>query len=348
MIQDNCSIKYITTEQTHDEWVAARKEGIGGSDAGVIVGASRYASPFSLYHEKRGSVVSEFTGNDATRWGSRLERSIAEEYAELYNACVVAYPATLVSNERSWQVANIDFLIMGHDHNGLYPAGKVTDIDASSLGFTRLHTPESILEIKTNGLVGRASSDWDDDNYPETYAYQTMHYCAVTGLRKAVLAALVGGRGLQVRDLEFSEEEIEALNGHEAKFWQMVEAGVEPEASGLNADFDTLKSLYPESVGEAVEVTEFVADIVSEYATAKTELDAAEAKAKALRAQIEQAIGDAEAITFGGSTLCTFKSTKSGEAIDTKALEAELPEVAQKFKKMKPGYRVLRLSKKLA
>jgi putative phage-type endonuclease len=340
---NKCSIKYITTEQTHDEWVEARKEGIGGSDAGVIVGASRYASPFSLYHEKRGSVVSDFTGNESTRWGNRLERSIAEEYAETYNASVVAYPVTLVSNEREWQVANVDFFIMRHDHNGLYPAGKVTDIEASRLNLERLHTPEAILEIKTNGLVSRASSDWDDDNYPETYAYQTMHYCAVTGLRKAVLAALVGGRGLQVRDLEFSEEEIEALNGHEAKFWQMVQEGVEPEASGLVSDFDTLKSLYPESVGETVEVTEFTADIVREYAEAKYELDKAESKAKALRAQIEQAIGDAEAITYNGSTLCTFKSTKSGEAIDTKALEAELPEVAAKYKKVKPGYRVLRL-----
>ena len=331
---DKCSIKYITTEQTHDEWVEARKEGIGGSDAGVIVGASRYASPFSLYHEKRGSVVSDFTGNESTRWGNRLERSIAEEYAETYNASVVAYPVTLVSNEREWQVANVDFFI-----DPSFPAGLVTDVDPKT---TQIN-PTAILEIKTNGLVGRASSDWDDDNYPETYAYQTMHYCAVTGLRKAVLAALVGGRGLQVRDLEFSEEEIEALNGHEAKFWQMVQEGVEPEASGLVSDFDTLKSLYPESVGETVEVTEFTADIVREYAEAKYELDKAESKAKALRAQIEQAIGDAEAITFNGSTLCTFKSTKSGEAIDTKALEEELPEVAAKYKKVKPGYRVLRL-----
>ena len=331
---DKCSIKYITTEQTHEEWVAARLEGIGGSDAGAIVGASRYASQFSLYHEKRGSVVSEFTGNESTRWGNRLERSIAEEYAETYNASIVAYPVTLVNNDRPWQVANVDFFI-----DPTFPAGVVTDVDPK----TTEVNPTAILEIKTNGLVGRASSDWDDGNYPETYAYQTMHYCAVTGLRNAVIAALVGGRGLQVRELEFSEEEIEALNGHEALFWQMVQEGVEPEATGLGADFDTLKSLYPESVGEVTEVTEFIADIVGEYAQAKSELDVVEAKTKALRAQIEQAIGDAEAITFNGSTLCTFKSTKSGETIDIKALEAELPEVAAKFKKAKPGYRVLRV-----
>ena len=346
MITNHCSIKYITTEQTHEEWVAARLEGIGGSDAGAIVGASRYSSPFSLYHEKRGSVVSEFTGNESTRWGNRLERSIAEEYAETHNVSVVSCPVTLANNERTWQVANVDFFISKDEGVfGIYPAGKVTDIEPSQLDYVHI---EAILEIKTNGLVSRASSDWDDGNYPETYAYQTMHYCAVTGLRKAVLAALVGGRGLQVRELEFSEEEIEALNGHESKFWQMVQDGVEPEATGIVADFDTLKSLYPESNTETVEVTEFTADLVREYAQAKAVLEEAESKAKAIRAQIEQAIGDAEGITFNGSTLATFKSTKSGTTIDTKALEAELPEIAAKFTKVKPGYRVLRLTKELA
>ena len=331
---NECSIKYITTEQTHEEWVAARLEGIGGSDAGAIVGASRYASQFSLYHEKRGSIQNEFTGNESTRWGNRLERSIAEEYAETHNASIVAYPVTLVNNDRPWQVANVDFFI-----DPTFPAGVVTDVDPK----TTEVNPTAILEIKTNGLVSRASSDWDDGNYPETYAYQTMHYCAVTGLRNAVIAALVGGRGLQVRELEFSEEEIEALNGHEALFWQMVQEGIEPEATGIEADFDTLKSLYPESNTETVEVTEFTADLVREYAQAKAILEDAESKTKAIRAQIEQVIGDAEGITFNGSTLATFKSTKSGTTIDTKALEAELPEVAAKFTKVKPGYRVLRI-----
>ena len=338
---NECSIKYITTEQTHEEWVAARLEGIGGSDAGAIVGASRYASQFSLYHEKRGSIQNEFTGNESTRWGNRLERSIAEEYAETYNVSVVAVPVTLVNNDRPWQVANVDFFISKDEGVfGIYPAGKVTDIEPSQLEYVHI---EAILEIKTNGLVSRASSDWDDGNYPETYAYQTMHYCAVTGLRKAVLTALVGGRGLQVRELEFSEEEIEALNGHEALFWQMVQEGIEPEATGIEADFDTLKSLYPESNTETVEVTEFTADLVREYAQAKAILEDAESKTEAIRAQIEQVIGDAEGITFNGSTLATFKSTKSGTTIDTKALEAELPEVVAKFTKVKPGYRVLRI-----
>lgn len=341
-MKKSCIIKYNTTEQTHEEWVEARREGIGGSDAGVIVGASKYASPFSLYHEKRGSVVSEFTGNEATQWGQALERTIAEQYAERENKAVIAVPVTLASIERPWQVANVDFFIVDTDDADL--RGRVRDISPSLLLSLDI---EAILEIKTNGITGRASRDWDMGGYPETYAYQVMHYCAVTGLRKGVIAALVGGMGLQVRELEFSEEEIEALNGHEARFWTMVQEGVEPESAGLNSDFDTLKSLYPESNAETTEVNEFVFDLVKEYAEAKEKLEEAELIAKALRSQIEQAIGDFEGITYLGSNLATFKSTKPGTTIDTKALEEAHPDIAAKFKVTKAGYRVLRLAKDL-
>ena len=129
-IANNCSIKSVSTGLTREEWLEVRQTGLGGSDASVVMGQNKWNTPFALWAEKRGEVVSDFTGNEATRWGNRLERAVAEEYAERENACVVAYPATLVSKLRSWQLANVDFFIMAHDHNGLYPAGKVTDIDA--------------------------------------------------------------------------------------------------------------------------------------------------------------------------------------------------------------------------
>ena len=37
-----------TTELTHDEWLDLRKTGIGGSDAGTILGVNPYSSPYAL------------------------------------------------------------------------------------------------------------------------------------------------------------------------------------------------------------------------------------------------------------------------------------------------------------
>lgn len=38
-----------TTDMTHEEWLKARKNGIGGSDAGAICGLNPYRSPIAVY-----------------------------------------------------------------------------------------------------------------------------------------------------------------------------------------------------------------------------------------------------------------------------------------------------------
>jgi len=343
IISDNCSIKSVSTDLTREEWLEVRQTGLGGSDASVVLGLNKWNTPFALWAEKRGEVVSDFTGNEATRWGNRLERAVAEEYAERENVSVVAYPATLVSKERDWQLANIDFFIMRHDYNGLYPAGQVTDVEPSSHRFESI-TPDAILEIKTNGLTGRASKEWDNDGVPEAYFWQGAHYCATTGLRDVVFAALIGGQGLQIRERTYSEEQINALNVMEADFWGLVQSGEKPSMTGGDADFDTLATLYPTHIeGQTVQINEFDVDVFSEYYEAKTDADRAEERVKRLRAQIELLIGDAEAVEFDGKVLATFKATKSSETFDTKAFKEAHPDMVKQFMKPKAGYRVLRV-----
>ena len=48
----------MTVEQMQDKeaWLKARNSGIGGSDAGIIVGLNKWKSPFQLWLEKTGQV----------------------------------------------------------------------------------------------------------------------------------------------------------------------------------------------------------------------------------------------------------------------------------------------------
>ena len=343
-IANNCSIKSVSTGLTREEWLEVRQTGLGGSDASVVMGQNKWNTPFALWAEKRGEVVSDFTGNEATRWGNRLERAVAEEYAERENACVVAYPATLVSKLRSWQLANVDFFIMAHDHNGLYPAGKVTDIDAGGGRSLQSLFPSAILEIKTNGLTGRASREWDNDGVPESYFWQGAHYCAVTGLRDVVFAALIGGQGLQIRNLTYEPIIIAGLNQMEQNFWEKVQSGEAPDMTGGEQDFEALASLYPTHVeGQVVQINEFDVDVFTEYYQAKADADLAGERVAKLRAQIELMIGDAEAVEFQGKVLATYKATKSSETFDTKAFKEAHPDMVKQFMKPKAGYRVLRV-----
>ena len=49
-------------------WLQQRKLGIGGSDAAVVCGLSKWKSPVSLFLEKTGGQVKEID-NNFTHWG---------------------------------------------------------------------------------------------------------------------------------------------------------------------------------------------------------------------------------------------------------------------------------------
>ena len=48
----NAEIIANTNDLPYEEWLELRKNGIGGSDAAVVCGISRYKSPVELWMEK--------------------------------------------------------------------------------------------------------------------------------------------------------------------------------------------------------------------------------------------------------------------------------------------------------
>jgi len=203
----------------------------------------------------------------------------------------------------------------------------------------------AILEIKTTGIATRGNARaWANDGVPAAYLSQGAHYALVTGLNHVYFAALVGGEGLVIRERTYSNHELTELFNAEEEFWRCVETGEAPEPVGVESDFDTLKALYPEHTpGTVTEADDFLLETVSNYRQAKVELDEVEARVKQLRASIELAIGDAEAIEYEGTTLLTYKASKAGETFDAKAFKEAHPDLAAKFTKVRPGFRTLRL-----
>ncbi|MCP1399259.1 putative phage-related endonuclease [Bacillus cereus] len=48
----------ITTEDmAHEQWLEARKSGIGGSDAAAIAGLNKWSSPIRVYYDKISETV---------------------------------------------------------------------------------------------------------------------------------------------------------------------------------------------------------------------------------------------------------------------------------------------------
>ncbi|MDP3766551.1 MAG: YqaJ viral recombinase family protein, partial [Dehalococcoidia bacterium] len=63
-------------------WLAARRAGIGGTDAAAILGLSPFRTPLDVYLDKTGAAQDERTETQPMRWGKALEPVIAEAVEE--------------------------------------------------------------------------------------------------------------------------------------------------------------------------------------------------------------------------------------------------------------------------
>ena len=72
--------KIPTKDLTRLEWLELRREGIGGSDASVVMGENPYRSILQLWEEKTGRKEITDEGNEYTYWGTLMEDVIRHEF----------------------------------------------------------------------------------------------------------------------------------------------------------------------------------------------------------------------------------------------------------------------------
>ena len=98
----------ITTEDLpYADWLEYRKTGIGGSDASVVCGISRYKSPVELWMEKTGQLPPQEAG-EAAYWGTMLESVVREEFTTRTSIEVSKPSVILQSEEHPFMLANVD------------------------------------------------------------------------------------------------------------------------------------------------------------------------------------------------------------------------------------------------
>ena len=140
--------------QTHEEWLACRRQGIGGSDAACIVGASPWKSARQLWREKTGADKPADIGNEpAVRFGKEAEQHLRALFLLTYPQFTCDYHAfRMYADERTpFLFATLDGeLTVGNGRRG-------------------------ILEIKTTTIrLARQWDDWDD-RIPQYYYIQILH-----------------------------------------------------------------------------------------------------------------------------------------------------------------------------
>lgn len=145
----------LADPQTREEWLQARTQGIGGSDAGCIVGANPWKSARQLWKEKTGvDKPDDISDKPAVKFGKEAEQHLRALFLLTYPQYTCEYHEfRMYANDR------LPFIFATLD-------GELTDQDGR----------RGILEIKTTTIQNvRQWDEWDDDNIPQHYFFQVVH-----------------------------------------------------------------------------------------------------------------------------------------------------------------------------
>lgn len=230
------------TAISREEWLALRNTGIGGSDAGTVLGVNPYKTAYQLYLEKRGELQPEdIDDKEAVIAGRDLEDYVAQRYSRRTGLKVERCNTMLRHQEHPFVLGNLDRLVWEGDKRPQH-RGEIR---------TR-----HLLECKT--ALGRFidKSAWGPDGtdeVPMTYLVQCQHYMAVTGADLCDLAVLMSGPEFRLYHIRRDNELIAELIAREAEFWQRVQTGKAPELDCDHATTpDLLAKLYPGTDGSEI------------------------------------------------------------------------------------------------
>lgn len=287
-------MKKIKKIEHSKEWHEQRSKGIGGSDAGAILGFNPYKSAYTLWAEKTGKIDDEIPDNEAMRLGRDLEDYVAKRFCEATGKKVKRSNFSYQSEEHPFMLANVDRLVVGEK------AG---------------------LECKTTNMLTR--TNYEAGDIPPSYYAQCQHYMAVTGLEKWYIAILVMNKGFYWYEILRSDEEIKALIDREAEFWKCVENDVEPNIDGSDSTSETILKLHPKGKGDAIDLAlDQEAENLFKLKKQKKELDE---EIKKIENRFKHDMGDAET-AFTKNGVFTFKNYISNRP-DNMRLKKEYPEV---------------------
>lgn len=291
-----------TENMPYEEWLEYRKLGIGGSDASVVCGISRYKSPVELWMEKTGQLPYQEAGESAY-WGTQLEALVRNEFTKRTGIEVNTVKQILQSEEHPFMLANLDGVCETAEH------GKC------------------IFEAKTASAY--KAGEWDD-TIPDEYMLQIQHYMAVTGYAGAYIAVLIGGNTFKWRFVERDEELISMLIDLETDFWSHVQNMTPPPMDGSDASAKFLNERFPSSSPNTqITLPDDAGELIHQYDEANEQLEAITEQKQQAENKLKEMLGDNE-IGLAGNRIITWKSITQ-ERLDSKVLKVEQPELYQKY-----------------
>lgn len=305
----------ILRPQSREEWLEIRKSGIGSSEVATIVGLNPWETPYQLWRRKTGLDEPKLE-NAAMRNGHHLEDAVSRMWYDATGREIIKRSA-------------IDWIIRDNDR----PYLQVSPDRTYWLGESRSPEAKGILEIKTTRMKV------DPDDLPKYWFAQIQYQLGVAGYTQGSLAWLSAGQGFDFgyRDLklvpDFFAWEVEEV---ERFYTDCIIGGKEPNATSVK---DVLLKYNRHTDRKIIECSDEVFEAYQQLKDVRKEIDALEERKEALESTIKMAFADAEALSYGGDTIATWKAPKPSPKFDAKAFQADHPDLAKPYIQTTQGAR---------
>ena len=310
----------------------ARKMGVGGNDAGAVLGMCPYATALNVYDNKVGIAPDkDLSGVEAVHFGNVLEDVVATEFARRTNL-TVRRDNRHIKHKTAPLLANIDRAIVGR------PGGMKAGLECKTVG-TYAAKPE---------LWGEGASwHWEgdefvideyDDKVPDWYLMQCVHYMSCTNADIWFLAALIGGNNFRVytikRDMDLEQIMLDRLTA----FWNdNVLARVPPQPTTLG-DLDSLyrdrgtSTTAPHDIIENVKIIKGIKKEIARLdAMVKGEKRGGD-RVGGLEMEVKEIMGNNSQLTdFDGQTIATWRQAKPVTRLDAARLKKEKPDIYAEY-----------------
>ena len=207
----------LADPKTREEWLKLRLKGIGGSEAGAVLGCNKYKTNIDVFREKTGTP-SNFKGNAATEYGTSAEEHIR-------NLFMLDHP--------EYSLEHHEYRMYANDNMPFIYATLDGELTRKSDGL------KGILEVKTTQIHNPIQwRDWEGDlPMPQSYYCQLLHQLSATGWQFATMVVQIkyhknGEMIKSIREHTIHRcdvlEDIAYLEEKEQLFWDCVLKKQEP------------------------------------------------------------------------------------------------------------------------
>lgn len=200
------------------EWYEFRRtKGIGGSEAGTVMGINKYETWIRTFHEKVGLMEPRKDDNYLMFWGREHEDKIAEIW-QYWDDTPEGYIHNKANNKIIRQCRNVNGYIVNPKYPWLF--GSLDRIINKKGGFSFItgEPLEKPAPLECKALTYWASQVWES-GIPEYFNAQIHTYMIIMEVDYAEIAILKDGNKFSVEYRERDPELVEKLLHDTKHFW---------------------------------------------------------------------------------------------------------------------------------